>query len=52
MLDSLSKRLDGVVPLVAHLVKDPKLSREDLQEIRRMLDAAEERLDDRAEEDL
>ena len=44
MLDSLSKRLDGVIPLVAHLVQDPKLSREDLQEIRRLLDAAEARL--------
>ncbi len=50
MLDSLSKRLEGVMPLVAHLVQDPKLSREDLQEIRRLIDAAEVRLQDRTEE--
>lgn len=46
MLDSLLNRLTGVVPLFAHLVQDPTVNADDLREMRRMIDAAEERLRD------
>jgi hypothetical protein len=50
MLDSFLDRLSGVVPLFAHLVQDPSVSAEDLREMRRLIDAAEEQLKEREDE--
>lgn len=44
MVNSLLHRLSGVVPLVAHLVQDPSVSADDLREMRRLIDAAEQQL--------
>jgi BlaI family penicillinase repressor len=43
LLDLLLERVSGAVPLVAHLLQDPSLSREDLDEIKRLLAEAERR---------
>ncbi|MFO0902977.1 MAG: BlaI/MecI/CopY family transcriptional regulator [Pirellulales bacterium] len=44
MVDAFLNRVSGVVPLFAHLVRDPSVSAEDLREMRRMIDDAERRL--------
>jgi BlaI family penicillinase repressor len=46
LLDLLLERVSGAVPLVAHLLQDPSLRREDLDEIKRLLDEAEQRYRD------
>lgn len=45
-LHSLLQRVTGAVPLFAQLVQDPSLRADDLQEMRRLIDAAEQRLQD------
>lgn len=45
MVDAFLNRVSGVVPLFAHLVRDPSVSSDDLREMRRMIDEAERRLE-------
>jgi predicted transcriptional regulator len=41
LLDLLLERVTGAVPLFAHLIQDPSLSREDLAEMKRLIAEAE-----------
>lgn len=52
MVDAFLHRVSGVVPLFAHLVRDPSVNADDLREMRRMIDDAERRMgrDDRGDE--
>ncbi|MFO0819582.1 MAG: BlaI/MecI/CopY family transcriptional regulator [Pirellulales bacterium] len=50
MVHSFLDRLSGVVPLFAHLVQDPSVSVDDLREMRRLIDEAEQQLKDRPEQ--
>jgi len=44
-LDLLLERVTGPVPLVAHLVQDPSLTPEDLDEMQRLIDEARKSVD-------
>lgn len=46
-LDLLLDRVTGPVPLVAHLVQDPSLTAEDLDEMQRLIDEARKSVDKR-----
>jgi predicted transcriptional regulator len=46
-LDLLLERVTGPVPLVAHLVQDPSLTPEDLDEMQRLIDEARESVNKR-----
>ena len=46
-LDLLVEEVSGPVPLMAHLVRDESLTREDLDEMQRLIDAARRNLKDR-----
>ena len=43
LLDLLRERVSGVVPLVAHLLQDSSLTKDDLKEMKRLIAEAEKR---------
>jgi BlaI family transcriptional regulator, penicillinase repressor len=43
LLDLLRDRVSGIVPLVAHLLQDSKLTKDELQEMKQLIAEAEQR---------
>lgn len=49
LLDLLLERVSGAVPLFAQLIQDPALTREDLAEMKRLINAAEKQAAEKAD---
>ncbi len=46
MLDLLLERVSGPVPMLAHLLQDPSLTRDDFDKIKKLIAEAEQRLEE------
>ena len=46
MLDLLLERVSGPVPMLAHLLQDPSLTRDDFERIKKLIAEAEQRLEE------